>query len=182
MRPEKYDWEKVDPFLKENYNKMSATEISKIFSEFTPQQLRDRAKRLGLNKQPKFAWTKELKQYVKDNYATLGARPIADKLNISIHSVNKMAQTLNVKYIPKDEYICVQGYKMVGKSHNRKAEHRLVMERHLGRELSPNEIVHHIDGNKLNNDISNLVITTRSKHIEEHRQDLLKAKASKDIV
>lgn len=176
MRKDRYDWSKVDPFLKENYSKMSAVEISKIFSDFKPSQIRDRARHLGLNKQPKFKWTTELKQYVKENYATLGARPIADKLNISIYAVNKMAQTLNVQYQPKDEYICSQGYRVIGKSHNRKSEHRLVMEKHLGRELSSDEIVHHIDGNKLNNDIKNLVLTTRSQHIGEHRQDLLIAK------
>lgn len=34
--------------------------------------------------------------------------------------------------------------------------HRMVMAEHLGRALLPTEQVHHIDGNKLNNDISNL--------------------------
>lgn len=46
----------------------------------------------------------------------------------------------------------------------RKLEHIEVMENHLGRKLKSNEIVHHIDCNKLNNDISNLHLCTRNEH------------------
>ena len=35
-------------------------------------------------------------------------------------------------------------------------EHRLVMAEHLNRPLSPNETIHHIDGDRANNDIANL--------------------------
>ncbi len=45
-------------------------------------------------------------------------------------------------------------------------EHRLVMEQHLGRYLEPTEVVHHIDGNPRNNDISNLrLYPSHSEHI-----------------
>lgn len=47
-------------------------------------------------------------------------------------------------------------------------EHRLVMEKFLNRKLNFNEIVHHIDGNKSNNEISNLQILTRSEHSKLH--------------
>ena len=47
-------------------------------------------------------------------------------------------------------------------------EHRLVMEKHLGRKLSPREHVHHLDHNKLNNDITNLVVTDAREHREYH--------------
>ena len=48
--------------------------------------------------------------------------------------------------------------------------HRLVMENHLGRYLIPRkELVHHIDGDRSNNEFINLKLTTPQEHyIEEH--------------
>mgnify|MGYP002774856385 CR=1 FL=1 len=58
-------------------------------------------------------------------------------------------------------------------------EHRLVAEKYLltdensitignTRYLSPEYVVHHIDRNKLNNDVSNLVVMTKSEHARLH--------------
>jgi len=42
--------------------------------------------------------------------------------------------------------------------------HRYLMEQKIGRKLATGEHVHHIDGDKSNNDISNLALLTASQH------------------
>jgi len=49
------------------------------------------------------------------------------------------------------------------------AEHRYVMEQYLGRKLVKGELVHHIDHDSLNNDISNLEVVTQAQHNKIHR-------------
>jgi hypothetical protein len=46
--------------------------------------------------------------------------------------------------------------------------HILVAEQKLGRHLLDNEVVHHIDGNRLNNEPDNLLVCTRSEHAKIH--------------
>ena len=48
-------------------------------------------------------------------------------------------------------------------------EHRLVLEKHIGRYLSKKEVVHHIDKNRSNNNIENLkLFESESKHMAFH--------------
>lgn len=54
------------------------------------------------------------------------------------------------------------------KIHRNKKHHRLVMEENIGHTLSPNELVHHINGDKTDNRIENLKIMTRSEHMKLH--------------
>jgi HNH endonuclease len=66
--------------------------------------------------------------------------------------------------------VTVQGYRSISLGRGKHIlEHRLVMQRFLKRKLKRNEIVHHIDGDKLNNDINNLrLYSSLSAHCKEH--------------
>lgn len=47
-------------------------------------------------------------------------------------------------------------------------EHRLVIEKQLGRYLLPHEKVHHINGDITNNGLENLIVLTHREHLRNH--------------
>ena len=58
-------------------------------------------------------------------------------------------------------------------------EHRVMMEMYLGRYLSKHEVVHHINGIKHDNRISNLQVMESGEHTSEHNKTRVFSEESK---
>jgi len=110
--------------------------------------LRYRLVKAGIDLKTGFRSPKKVRHYGTDHYNWKGGT--------YIHSSNYI-----LEYTPDHpDAKSHKGYVM---------QHRLVMERSLGRYLLPNELVHHINGDKQDNRLENLELMTQSTHAKHHK-------------
>jgi hypothetical protein len=67
-----------------------------------------------------------------------------------------------------------------GRLHKKTTLARLLMEEYLGRSLTKDEVVHHIDGDPFNDEISNLTIMSRANHFSLHRTGKVCSKETRE--
>ena len=102
---------------------------------------------------------------------------LKDYTNMSNH-LSKLNRIMNPMRMNKDTREKIRATKLntgEGKSYTKKYgrhEHRAIAEQILGRELLPGETVHHIDGDKRNNDPRNiLILESQSEHAKLHMRE-----------
>lgn len=133
------------------------------------------------------SWTEEDCAIMRKEYPSIGAKGLVEKLGRKRAAINKQAQTMGIRYVPSRTYVTADGYvesyEIVGnRQYRRFLVHHEKMEKKLGRKLERYEVVHHRNGDRQDNRLSNLVVLTRTQHIEKHRPELLRAQRAKSKI
>lgn len=144
-------WQKPEEeLLKNNYNKVTNDELLKMFPERSYLSIYKKARQMGLYKN-------------KD----------INFLNRSIARKREKSSTWK-----GGRKISKKGYVLILKPENHRAdkngyvlEHIYVFEKHTGIKVPKNCAIHHLDGNKQNNDISNLCLMSFGGHTSFHNRE-----------
>lgn len=113
------------------------------------------------------------------------SREVAEKLNTNKRIILKRLREYGIEVKPKVRYKKTgfwfeHGYKLLYIEGNKYIrEHINIMENHLGRKLEKNEVVHHINRDKLDNRIENLQVMTNGEHSTLHHKGFKYSDASK---
>lgn len=134
------------------------------------------------------------KNILANKYKELNSlQKVADYFNVSKKLILNYMKLYNIprnkrikKYKEPDTYhkgyiTTWNGYKKVKAPDNHPykdskgyiMEHRLIIEQSIGRYLEPYEEVHHIDYNKFNNSLDNLMLVTKEEHRRIHLKDTI---------
>ena len=171
--------EEDEQFIKDNYKTMLVSEIAEHFGVST-KAARGKIERLGLDlrslkRQLAAVWNEDDIDYLKENWLYKQDAEIAVHLwlerGFTKEVVFRKRKTLGL--MGKSKRIRSEkntGYKYHIEYDKKVYSHRLNMEKALGRKLLKTEIVHHIDCDKTNDDINNLLLCSASEHKLLHMQ------------
>lgn len=116
-----------------------------------------------------------LAKYSNSTTNPKGYKDLKNYFNISRHmsklntELNPTRMSVETRTKIRNKHIkrCATSYPKYFGRH----EHRVVAEKILGRKLSAEEVVHHIDGNKRNNSPDNLMVfRNKAEHSRYHQQ------------
>lgn len=157
-----------DDFIRTNYANMTVREIGEALGRNT-KSIHHRVERLGIKKMNQRRWTKEEDEFIKRSYGELQLKDVSKILNRDYTETCARAKKIGINNWKRDENSKLydrRGYEVINYRNKAKPimKHRTVMEEAIGRELTSDEIVHHIDTDVKNNDLSNLYLCSKSEH------------------
>lgn len=166
-------------YMIDNYPNKTKQEIANELG-LTKSSVDWELRKRGLSKFKHVEWSEEDIKVLRAVYTVQGSKPCAAILGRRYKAVQKKAQELGIARLYEYQYIDADGYLVTRTDRNTSAlrVHRLIMEEYLGRKLTEQEVIHHVDLNKLNNDISNLRVMTREEHARLHME--LRAQDTRD--
>ena len=167
IRKKQRSWSQEDEkYIFDNYKEKTVKELAEHF-QVSNKAMRAKIGRLGidlksLGRQLAVVWEKEDLDFLKINWLHLQDKEIAEILGIdrgfNRHVVYRKRASLGLKGKSKRIRQDATGYKYYIDYDKRVFTHRTKVAKLLGRELMSSEIVHHIDGDKSNDDIDNLYL------------------------
>ena len=99
-----------------------------------------------------------LSEQFKELHIKTGEITIRQRRGIALKKY-RISRGYKYKFLPNHPVCDVKGYV---------AEHRLIIEKKIGRCLTKNEVVHHINENRGDNRIENLKLMGRQEHSRQH--------------
>ena len=124
-------------------------------------------------------YTEEEDNFLRENYCNMTVKELENHLNRTEKAIRsrKNKLKLNNKYDNlrekrgKEYYINSDGYYITYDKEQKKynGSHRVIYEEHYGIKLKGNQYIHHIDGNKKNNNIENLLLCNGCKEQQQGR-------------
>lgn len=155
-----------DNFIVANYRSMPVRDIASELGR-PIAGIRKRAGKLGVAK-PLKRWCSEEDEVIRAAWGNRAIKDVANELGRGVSEVSSRSKKLGRKrWRQRSGYHSgrpVRGFKNGSPIY----EHRAIVEEELGRPLTSDEIVHHIDFDKHNNALSNLVVFDRSQHRKAH--------------
>jgi len=164
--------------LESTYKKLGSSErVAKQFG-VSKKTILNRMKSLGIDRNKRKSANHFQEDIIRLAKKGCTVKEAAKEIGISASYATKLAARYNVVF--KNEYhvgfiTTHNGYRMIHIPDHHEAdskgyvrEHRYLMEKELGRSLLANEVVHHLNGDKSDNRLNNLVVMDASDHVRLH--------------